>query len=38
MAARQAVSVDDTRMIATSFPDFERLMRNVGARFVVPNS
>jgi len=38
MAARQSIAVDDTRMIATSFPDFERLMRNLGARFVVPNS
>jgi len=38
LAARQAISVDDTRMIATSFPGFEQLMRNLGARFVVPNS
>ncbi len=38
MAARQAVSVDDTAMIATSFPEFEQLLRNLGARFVVPNS
>jgi 3-phosphoshikimate 1-carboxyvinyltransferase len=38
MAARQAVTVDDTRMIATSFPEFETLMRNLGARFMVPNS
>lgn len=38
MAARQTVAVDDTRMIATSFPDFEQLMRNLGARFVVPTS
>jgi 3-phosphoshikimate 1-carboxyvinyltransferase len=37
MAAKQAISVDDTRMIATSFPDFEQLMRNLGARFMVPN-
>jgi 3-phosphoshikimate 1-carboxyvinyltransferase len=38
MAARQPVSVDDTRMIATSFPDFEKLMRDLGAQFSVPNS
>ncbi len=38
LAARQAVSVDDTRMIATSFPDFEPLMRKIGAQFTVPNS
>jgi 3-phosphoshikimate 1-carboxyvinyltransferase len=38
MAARQAVSVDDTGMIATSFPEFEQSMRNLGARFSVPNS
>jgi hypothetical protein len=25
-------------MIATSFPEFETLMRNLGARFMVPNS
>jgi 3-phosphoshikimate 1-carboxyvinyltransferase len=38
MAARQSVTVDDTRMIATSFPDFEILMRNLGARFTVPSA
>ena len=38
MAARQAVTVDDTRMIATSFPEFEILMRNLGARFLVPTA
>lgn len=38
MATHQPVSVDDTAMIATSFPEFEQLMRNLGARFVVPNS
>lgn len=36
MAAREPVSVDDTRMIATSFPEFEELMRRLGARFMVP--
>jgi len=35
MAARQPVGVDDTRMIATSFPEFEALMRNLGARFMI---
>lgn len=38
MATREAVSVDDTRMIATSFPVFEQLMRDLGARFTVPNT
>ncbi len=38
MAARQTIGVDDTRMIATSFPDFEEVMRNLGARFAVSNS
>lgn len=31
MAAREAVRVDDRRMIATSFPDFEAGMRRLGA-------
>jgi 3-phosphoshikimate 1-carboxyvinyltransferase len=38
MAAREPVRVDDTRMIATSFPEFEPLMRKLGAQFSVPNS
>jgi 3-phosphoshikimate 1-carboxyvinyltransferase len=33
LAARQAVTVDDTAMIATSFPDFENLMAGLGALF-----
>jgi len=33
LAARQAVTVDDTTMIATSFPAFERLMAGLGAQF-----
>jgi 3-phosphoshikimate 1-carboxyvinyltransferase len=33
LAARQAVTVDDTAMIATSFPDFETLMAGLGAVF-----
>jgi 3-phosphoshikimate 1-carboxyvinyltransferase len=37
LASRDAVSVDDTTMIATSFPEFEALMRNMGADFQVPN-
>ena len=31
MAAREAMRVDDRRMIATSFPDFEAGMRRLGA-------
>jgi 3-phosphoshikimate 1-carboxyvinyltransferase len=34
LAARNAVSVDDTSMIQTSFPDFLPLMRGLGAAFV----
>ncbi|HEY1710090.1 MAG TPA: 3-phosphoshikimate 1-carboxyvinyltransferase [Rhizomicrobium sp.] len=37
LASRDAVSVDDTAMIATSFPEFEKLMRDLGANFAVPN-
>ena len=33
MAARNAVTVDDAAMIATSFPTFETLMTGLGARF-----
>ena len=33
LAAREAVTVDDTRMIATSFPEFEKLMGGLGAGF-----
>lgn len=33
LAARQPVTVDDTAMIATSFPEFEGLMRRLGANF-----
>ncbi len=32
LAARKPVAIDDASMIATSFPDFTRLMRNLGAR------
>jgi 3-phosphoshikimate 1-carboxyvinyltransferase len=37
LASRDAISVDDTTMIATSFPEFEPLMRDLGANFSVPN-
>jgi 3-phosphoshikimate 1-carboxyvinyltransferase len=33
LAAKAAVTVDDTAMIATSFPDFEALMAGLGAVF-----
>jgi 3-phosphoshikimate 1-carboxyvinyltransferase len=38
LAARDAVSVDDVTMIATSFPEFEQLMRDLGADFQTPNT
>ena len=38
LASRDPVSVDDTQMIATSFPEFERSMRGLGAEFSVPNA
>ncbi len=37
LASRDAVSVDDTAMIATSFPQFESLMCDLGASFAAPN-
>lgn len=37
LAAKNPVSVDDTAMIATSFPEFEKLMRDLGADFQVVN-
>ena len=33
LASREPVSVDDVAMIATSFPEFEDLMRELGAEF-----
>ena len=33
LAADQPVAIDDSRPIATSFPDFVRLMERLGARF-----
>ena len=37
LATRDAVTVDDTQMIATSFPDFCDLMRRLGANFAEPD-
>jgi 3-phosphoshikimate 1-carboxyvinyltransferase len=31
LASRNPITVDDVSMIATSFPEFEALMRNLGA-------
>ncbi|MBC7101758.1 MAG: 3-phosphoshikimate 1-carboxyvinyltransferase [Parvibaculum sp.] len=36
LAAQKPVTVDDASMIATSFPDFERLMRGLGASLTGP--
>lgn len=36
LATRAPVAVDDTAMIATSFPEFETLMRELGAQFELP--
>jgi 3-phosphoshikimate 1-carboxyvinyltransferase len=33
LATRQPVTVDDVAMIATSFPEFQDLMRGLGADF-----
>jgi len=38
LASKDAVSVDDTAMIATSFPEFEKLMRDLGADFQAVNA
>jgi 3-phosphoshikimate 1-carboxyvinyltransferase len=37
LAARDAVTVDDTTMIATSFPEFEGSMRELGAELNQPS-
>jgi 3-phosphoshikimate 1-carboxyvinyltransferase len=37
LASREAVSVDDISMVATSFPSFETVMRDLGADFSSPN-
>jgi len=33
LGAREPVTVDDTRMIATSFPGFAELLTKLGAQF-----
>jgi 3-phosphoshikimate 1-carboxyvinyltransferase len=33
LASREPVTVDDTSMVATSFPEFISLMQSIGARF-----
>ena len=33
LASEKAVTVDDTAMIATSFPEFRSLMEQIGAQF-----
>ena len=38
LAAKDPVSVDDISMIATSFPEFEKLMRDLGADFQAVNA
>jgi 3-phosphoshikimate 1-carboxyvinyltransferase len=38
LAAKKDVSVDDVSMIATSFPQFENLMRDLGADFLLVNA
>jgi len=38
LASKDPVSVDDVSMIATSFPEFEKLMRDLGADFQQVNS
>jgi 3-phosphoshikimate 1-carboxyvinyltransferase len=38
LASKNPVSVDDTAMIATSFPEFESLMRHLGADFQAVNA
>jgi 3-phosphoshikimate 1-carboxyvinyltransferase len=36
LAARRAVSIDDSTMVRTSFPKFRQLMRSLGADLSVP--
>jgi 3-phosphoshikimate 1-carboxyvinyltransferase len=38
LASKDPVTVDDTTMIATSFPEFENLMRDLGADFQQVNA
>ncbi|HEY5338896.1 MAG TPA: 3-phosphoshikimate 1-carboxyvinyltransferase [Rhizomicrobium sp.] len=37
LASKNSVTVDDVAMIATSFPEFEILMRDLGASFIAVN-
>jgi 3-phosphoshikimate 1-carboxyvinyltransferase len=36
LASDKPVTVDDTTMIATSFPEFRGLMESLGARYTAP--
>jgi 3-phosphoshikimate 1-carboxyvinyltransferase len=36
MASQKPVTVDDVTMIATSFPEYQDLMRDLGARLEAP--
>jgi len=38
LASQSDVSIDDSNMIATSFPTFEPEMTRLGARFGRPNA
>jgi len=38
LASKNSVTVDDVNMIATSFPEFENLMRDLGAEFILVNA
>jgi len=38
VAAKNPVSIDDSSVIATSFPEFEKLMRDLGADFQAVNA
>jgi 3-phosphoshikimate 1-carboxyvinyltransferase len=33
LGAREPITVDDTRMVATSFPGFAELLTSLGAQF-----
>jgi 3-phosphoshikimate 1-carboxyvinyltransferase len=37
LASRAPITVDDARMISTSFPEFEELMRGLGAAVKAPS-
>jgi 3-phosphoshikimate 1-carboxyvinyltransferase len=36
LASERPVTVDDTTMVATSFPEFRALMESLGATFAIP--